>query len=244
VLTCRVVGLDDGTAYTFRVTATNVVGTSAPSAASSPVTPRLDTVPDPPLAPAASAASEDATVSWTAPVDDGGSAINGYMVTATPGGATCPASGAATTCTVTGLANATAYTYTVRAMTAYFADFAQSFLRPAGLVCRLNVASDIPDAPVSAERRHGLYLAFKEALHNVLQHAAATEVLLEIRIDGRALVIVLADNGRGFEAGPVAAGSDGLLNMRTRLNQMGGSCVVESDLGCGTRVTFNFPLKG
>lgn len=133
---------------------------------------------------------------------------------------------------------------TVRAMTAYFADFAQSFLRPVGLVCRLNVASDIPDAPVSAERRHGLYLAFKEALHNVLQHAAATEVLLEIRIDGRALVIVLADNGRGFEAGPVAAGSDGLLNMRTRLNQMGGSCVVESDLGCGTRVTFNFPLKG
>lgn len=118
VLTCRVVGLDDGTAYTFRVTATNVVGTSAPSAASSPVTPRLDTVPDPPLAPAASAASEDATVSWTAPVDDGGSAINGYMVTATPGGATCPASGAATTCTVTGLANATAYTFTVRAMNA------------------------------------------------------------------------------------------------------------------------------
>lgn len=118
VLSCRVVGLDDGTAYTFRVTATNVVGTGAASAASSPVTPRLDTVPDPPQGTSAAPADAGATVSWDAPVDDGGSPITAYAVAATPGPATCRAATGTTSCAVTGLTNGTAYTFTVTAANA------------------------------------------------------------------------------------------------------------------------------
>jgi subtilisin family serine protease len=57
-----------------------------------------------------------ATVSWTAPAD-GGSAITGYAVTASPGGRTCATTGA-TSCVVTGLTNGTAHTFTVRATNA------------------------------------------------------------------------------------------------------------------------------
>jgi hypothetical protein len=53
-------------------------------------------------------------VSWTAPTSDGGAPITAYTVTASPGGATCSTSGALS-CTVTGLTNGTAYTFTVRA---------------------------------------------------------------------------------------------------------------------------------
>ena len=56
-------------------------------------------------------------VSWTAPVDDGGYSITGFTVTAAPGGKTCTTTGA-TSCTVSGLSNGTAYTFTVTATNA------------------------------------------------------------------------------------------------------------------------------
>lgn len=58
-------------------------------------------------------ANQQATVSFTAPTDDGGSAITGYTVTSTPGGIT--ATGVASPITVTGLTNGTSYTFTVHA---------------------------------------------------------------------------------------------------------------------------------
>ncbi|HEY3924872.1 MAG TPA: fibronectin type III domain-containing protein [Acidothermaceae bacterium] len=105
-----VMGLTDGTPYTFTVSATNGVGTSPASAPSSPVTPA--TAPGAPSAVSAVAGDGQATVSWTAP-SNGGSAITGYTVTTSPGGATTPASG--TSVLVTGLTDGTPYTFTVSA---------------------------------------------------------------------------------------------------------------------------------
>ena len=69
------------------------------------------TVPDAPTSVSATAGNAEATVSFIAPANDGGSAITGYTVTASPGGAT--ANGASSPITVTGLSNGTAYTFTV-----------------------------------------------------------------------------------------------------------------------------------
>uniref|UniRef100_UPI0018CC17A0 fibronectin type III domain-containing protein n=5 Tax=Microbacterium TaxID=33882 RepID=UPI0018CC17A0 len=116
--TGTVTGLTNGTAYTFTVTAKNAIGTSVASAASAAVTPTTaPTAPVAPTAVSAVAGNAQATVSWTASVSNGGSAITGYTVTAQPGGKTATTTGA-TTATVTGLANGTAYTFTVKATNA------------------------------------------------------------------------------------------------------------------------------
>src|SRR5690606_17129230 len=106
--------LTNGAAYTFTVTATNVAGTGNASVASPSVTPR--TVPGAPTAVSAVRGNEQATVSFTAPVSDGGATIGTYTVTANPGGQT--STGAASPITVTGLTNGTAYTFTVTATNA------------------------------------------------------------------------------------------------------------------------------
>ena len=115
---CTVTGLTNGDTYTFTVVATNSAGSSIGSMSSSPVTPAAPdpdpTVPSAPTAVTGVAGNEQVSVSWTAPTNTGGSAITGYTVTATPGGATCSTTGA-TSCTVTGLTNGTAYTFTVTA---------------------------------------------------------------------------------------------------------------------------------
>jgi hypothetical protein len=115
VTQATITGLANGTAYTFKVAATNGVGAGAQSSVSNAVTPR--TTPDAPTSVAATAGAGQATVSWSAPAFDGGSPITGYDVTRYVAGTAqgTTSVGAVTQATVTGLASGTAYTFKVAA---------------------------------------------------------------------------------------------------------------------------------
>jgi hypothetical protein len=110
-LTCTVTGLLNGISYTFTVTATNAAGTGPASTASNAVTPIG--APPPPTGVSATAGDQQATVSCTAPISNGGATITSYTATASPGGA--HASAPSCPITVTGLTDGTAYTFTVTA---------------------------------------------------------------------------------------------------------------------------------
>jgi hypothetical protein len=117
--TATVGNLKGGSTYTFTVTASNPNGTGPASAPSNAVTPTGVTVPSAPTGVTAVPVSSSALVSWTAPSDNGGSALTGYTITPYIGSAaqspTTVSNPNATSSTITGLTNGSAYTFTVTA---------------------------------------------------------------------------------------------------------------------------------
>jgi len=121
---CTVTGLTNGTAYTFRVAAVNAGGTGTYSVVSAAVTPF--TTPDAPTAVAGVSGNAQVVVSWTAPADNGGSAIIQYQVSYAPQGTdnygtwstSTATQSSSTTFTVTGLTNGTSYKFKVAATNA------------------------------------------------------------------------------------------------------------------------------
>jgi signal transduction histidine kinase len=131
---------------------------------------------------------------------------------------------------------------TVASLASYFASYSQRILELATIACGLDVAEDLPDYPLDPKFRQELFLAFKEALTNVVRHSGATMVWLRISVADDALKIELADNGRGFDPGARAAGSDGLTNMQERLVALAGHCEFISRPQQGATVRFRAPL--
>ncbi|HEX5236529.1 MAG TPA: two-component regulator propeller domain-containing protein [Silvibacterium sp.] len=78
----------------------------------------------------------------------------------------------------------------------------------------------------------------QEAVTNVVRHAAATKIEIDLRFSRRRVRVTIADNGRGFagEAPSVADGHFGITGMDERARQIGGSVTVTSRRGEGTRV--------
>jgi signal transduction histidine kinase len=130
-------------------------------------------------------------------------------------------------------------------LVSYMGHFAQDFLAAANVRCRLDLPVKLPDWPLTAEIRHNVFLAFKEALNNTLKHADATEVRVALRLEPDAFVLTISDNGRGFETAETGATEadrsptrNGLENLRRRLAGIGGRCEIASTAGVGTQVTF------
>ena len=113
--------------------------------------------------------------------------------------------------------------------------------------CWFTAPRELPDCVVPAEVRHGFYLACKEALHNVNQHARATEVRVQVAVAGDTLRVDIEDNGCGFDAATVAGGNvtggNGLRNLRERFQKLGGEFDLQSQPGRGTKIHMAIRLK-
>ncbi|WP_427131920.1 peroxidase family protein [Pseudarthrobacter sp. S9] len=115
-----VTGLTNGTTFTLQVRAVNANGPGPLSAASNPVTPSA-AVPGAPALGSVTPGNASASLIWTAPASDGGSAITGYTVRAFSGttlAVTQAVTGNVGTVVVTGLTNGTTYTFDVAAVNA------------------------------------------------------------------------------------------------------------------------------
>jgi signal transduction histidine kinase len=97
--------------------------------------------------------------------------------------------------------------------------------------------------PVSLPAKESVELLriLQEALANVRRHSAARNVEVGLRTDDEAILIEVADDGRGFDPGSARAGI-GLSSMGERVEGLGGKIEVRSRPGEGTKVMVRVPV--
>jgi len=122
----------------------------------------------------------------------------------------------------------------------YTRAYTMEYLSQNGIECKTEMPDSFPSVFVSGEFRRNIFLTIKEALHNVVKHAQATEVKLIININHK-LSIQIKDNGTGFDKNNIRLFSNGLSNMESRVKEIGGK--IEITNKDGTLVNLWIPLK-
>lgn len=95
---------------------------------------------------------------------------------------------------------------------------------------------------LSLEFKRQLFLAFKEVLHNIVRHARARTVAVRCSRDGQQFAVEVTDDGVGFDAARVTAGT-GLRGLEFRATTLGGTVSVQTVPGRGTTVTITAPVR-
>lgn len=94
----------------------------------------------------------------------------------------------------------------------------------------------------SMEKRHDVYLLFKEMVNNIHKHANARQVLIEIEMKESVFNLHINDDGKGFDL-DVPSGRNGLSNMKMRTERWRGRLTIQSKLDKGTDIWIALPLK-
>jgi signal transduction histidine kinase len=135
---------------------------------------------------------------------------------------------------------------TLDALVGYLNQYASQFFESTSVRCRLDVPETLSSLVLPAAVRHDLFLVVKEALHNVLKHARASEVTVAVTESAGVLEIAIADNGCGFDAATSSESrpGDGLKNMPKRMAKVGGGFFLASVPGQGTKLRLTVKLNG
>lgn len=120
----------------------------------------------------------------------------------------------------------------------YIGSYARTYLDDHGLKVNVRSMGPWPMVHLSGDLRRNIFLIVKEALHNVIKHARASSVHIDLEWRN-GLQVTIRDDGAGFEAG--SNGGNGIGNMRKRAGSIGAELEITGT--AGTRVRLRVPLR-
>ncbi len=108
----------------------------------------------------------------------------------------------------------------------------------------LEIEVRVPEArlTLAVEQEEHLYRLAQEALHNVVKHAKALNAWVELDADDARVLLLVRDDGSGFDPAQRSAGHLGLDTMQERAVRLGAQLSVQSAPGAGTTVRVELPL--
>lgn len=123
--------------------------------------------------------------------------------------------------------------------------YAEGVAHRTGLAVRVSASQDFSDLP--ADETVAAFRVVQEALTNVVRHADAGSVDIEVRRDTDRIRIAIRDDGRGFDLDAALARGTaghhlGLLGMRERIEALGGAMRIETAEGRGTVIRVAMPV--
>ncbi|HYJ37664.1 MAG TPA: ATP-binding protein [Chitinophagaceae bacterium] len=126
-------------------------------------------------------------------------------------------------------------------LVAFTRSYAADYLATNNIECIFSSSDEIPTSFVTGEVRRNVFLSVKESLHNVVKHAGARTVTIKVSLDPN-LKFSIQDDGKGIDWNHIRPFSNGLSNIRKRMEEIGGKAEIQNT--AGTEVILDVPLKG
>lgn len=114
--------------------------------------------------------------------------------------------------------------------------YASELLEARNIELGVEIDPAIEQLKLPMQQRRDLYLIFKEAVNNLAKYSNATHVMIKFQLSGNLLVVIISDNGTGFDTSFSHSGN-GLKNMQERAQSHHWQLTIESTTGIGTTVT-------
>jgi len=127
----------------------------------------------------------------------------------------------------------------------YLCRHGEEFFEGSPTQCVFDFPTVIPPVMLPTDVRHQVFLAAKEVLNNVLKHAKASKVSIQLILHPGAFELVIHDDGCGFDPGVPSkrvGGGSGLFNIQERIRGISGHFECTIQPGQGTRISFHVPI--
>lgn len=125
---------------------------------------------------------------------------------------------------------------------AFFRAYAYDFFENTNIKTHFDLPDNLTEDTINPDIRRNLFLCMKEALNNIAKYSCARDVFLQIKITDKQFFMLVKDNGKGFGDITPVKGGNGLINMRKRMEEIGGSYSLESIPDAGTKLIFTVLL--
>lgn len=121
-------------------------------------------------------------------------------------------------------------------------EFAAEILESQDIHYLIDVAPEVLPLRLPNNRHYDFYLIFKEAINNAAKYSEATQVDVHVSRQREQLLMVVQDNGRGFDPDRINGTGNGLKNMQQRANKINAQLTIQTALGQGTTLQLSCPL--
>lgn len=129
---------------------------------------------------------------------------------------------------------------TLDQLAAHLREYAIDYLENFPIAPSLNFQENIPpQINLSIDVQHNILLVFKEAINNVVKHSEASTITISFHFSNAYLRLIIEDNGRGFDVNTLNKNGNGLNNMQQRIQAIGGTYNIQSQLEKGTRINID-----
>jgi signal transduction histidine kinase len=122
----------------------------------------------------------------------------------------------------------------------YIRWYASDYFEHSGVSLKLDEPIDIPQTPISGEYRRNVFYSVKEAMHNILKHAEASEAEIKFKLEKGVFSICVNDNGKGIPEGKKNRFGNGIKNIMSRMEAVRGNVRIENH--GGTKITLAMPV--
>lgn len=99
------------------------------------------------------------------------------------------------------------------------------------------------EARLPSKYEVALFRLVQESVQNALKHAEASNIAVKVELRRDQIIVLVKDNGKGFDKNQKKAESFGLIGMRERVQLLDGEITIDSKIGVGTIVMINVPIR-